>query len=472
MTQGINTLSHRAVRSRAGKAVAALISAVAAGPVLAVSVVPGATGFGVDTPAGRGGVVHRVTNLNASGAGSLKACIEASGPRVCVFEVSGTIATTEELNITNPNITIAGQTAPSPGILIKGAGLRIAASHVLVQHLRVRVGDSAIGPDPGNRDALKIEAPASSPIHHVVVDHCSFSWSVDEVASIWEGASDVSLLSNIFSEPLDDSIHSDDGSPPAPHGYGVIFGPARNGVGRISLVGNLLAHQVARNPLAYSDFVMTGNLIYNFGQSAVEVANVGVTTSVAIAGNVFRRGPNSDAGMLPIYVRGGTGIDVVLTGTRLYLADNRRDGVNPPGDPWTLAWVQPTVEKGALMTSSPPLWPSGHVAVPPATESILGSVGARPADRDSVDSRVVSEVRNSAGQIINCVSADGTQRCQKNGGGWPSLPVRTRALALPANADRIGFDGYTVLEKWLHGYAAEVEGKTEIPTPPKDTQLL
>ena len=271
----------------------------------ALPVVPGAAGFGVDTPAGRGGAVIRVTNLNSDGAGSLKACIDASGPRVCVFETSGVINLGQDLAIRNPYITIAGQTAPSPGIMLRGAGLRISASHVLVQHLRVRVGDALTGPDPGNRDALKIEAPAASPISHVVVDHCSFSWSVDEMASIWEGASNVSLLNSIFAEPLHDSIHTDDGSAPAPHGYGIIFGPANGGVGNISMVGNLLAHQVSRNPLATASFVMVNNLVYDRGDIEVEFGTRSQPISASVVGNVFLRGPSSTGDMQPVFVRGG-----------------------------------------------------------------------------------------------------------------------------------------------------------------------
>src|SRR5688572_18418900 len=89
----------------------------------ALPVLPQGSGYGIDTPAGRGGSVHRVTNLSASGAGSLKACVDATGPRVCVFEVSGTIRANQDLIIRNPNITIAGQTAPSPGVMWRGGAL-------------------------------------------------------------------------------------------------------------------------------------------------------------------------------------------------------------------------------------------------------------------------------------------------------------------------------------------------------------
>ena len=94
----------------------------------------------MSTPAGRGGKVYKVTNLGASGTGSLKACVDGTGPRVCIFEVSGTIRLTSDLVIRNHKITIAGQTAPSPGIMIRGAGLRIQANDVLVRLERFWAG--------------------------------------------------------------------------------------------------------------------------------------------------------------------------------------------------------------------------------------------------------------------------------------------------------------------------------------------
>src|SRR5881394_4108928 len=115
---------------------AAAVMALGAQPARALPVIPGTVGFGVETPAGRGGTVYRVTNLNADGAGSLKACIDGTTARVCIFEVSGTIKLTQDLQVRNDKLTIAGQTAPSPGIMIRGGALDIHASDVLVQHIR------------------------------------------------------------------------------------------------------------------------------------------------------------------------------------------------------------------------------------------------------------------------------------------------------------------------------------------------
>src|SRR5690606_36956468 len=145
-------------------------------------------------------------------------CTDGKGPRVCVFEVSGTIRLSRDLILRNPNITIAGQTAPSPGIMFRGGGLLIKTSDVLVQHLRFRPGDDPGGVPPENRDALKIES--DSPISNIVIDHCSFAWAIDETASLWSGWNNVVLTNNIFAEALNDSLH-----PKGAHGYGVLLGP-------------------------------------------------------------------------------------------------------------------------------------------------------------------------------------------------------------------------------------------------------
>lgn len=99
-------------------------------------------GFGTETEGGLGGQVIKVTNLNRSGPGSLKAALEASGPRLVVFEVGGVInLERSNISIKNPNITIAGQTAPPPGITIIQGGISVQTHNVVIQHLAVRPGD-------------------------------------------------------------------------------------------------------------------------------------------------------------------------------------------------------------------------------------------------------------------------------------------------------------------------------------------
>ncbi|MEK7753976.1 MAG: right-handed parallel beta-helix repeat-containing protein, partial [Acidobacteriota bacterium] len=152
-------------------------------PILLISCAAAAPqGFGVDTPAGRGGKILRVTNLNSEGPGSLREAIETKGPRIVVFEVGGVIDLNRKtLTIGEPFLTIAGQTAPSPGITIIRDGIKILTHDILIQHIRVRMGDAG----QPKKSGYDPETTTSGPeCYRIVVDHCSFSWAVDENLSI------------------------------------------------------------------------------------------------------------------------------------------------------------------------------------------------------------------------------------------------------------------------------------------------
>jgi pectate lyase len=429
----------------------------------ALPVIPGAVGYGIDTPAGRGGKIYRVTNLNASGAGSLKDCVAASGPRVCVFEVSGTIKLTSDLHVWNPNLTIAGQTAPSPGIIIRGAALNINASDVLVQHIRIRVGDDAEGPSPTNRDALKIESMTG--IKNIVIDHCSVSWAVDETLTLWDKWDNVTLSNNIVSEGLRESIKTSG----LPAGYGILIGPTK---GKVSISNNLLAHILERNPLSRGEqMVFVNNVVYNRAHQDVDLQSEdGIVTNSTVVGNVFIRGNDFTREYnKPILLRTDSKLGVP-SGSKVYVSDNAAVE-NNGSDMWSVVSTNTSESLGSFKASSPPAWPAGLTALPTKNDAVLSKVlkysGARPADRDSVDARVVKSVRDRSGQIINCVSADGSTRCSKNAGGWPSLAQNRRTLVLPSDPSTVTSSGYTKLEVWLHQKAAEVEGRTSsLPKPP------
>ncbi|WP_153067107.1 pectate lyase family protein [Steroidobacter cummioxidans] len=432
----------------------------------AVPVIPGAIGHGISTPAGRGGTVIRVTNTNYSGAGSLKACVDASGPRVCVFEVSGTITLPDDLTIRNRYITIAGQTAPSPGITLRGSGLLIRASDVLVQHIRVRPGDATGGEPPDNRDALKIEAPREAPISNVIVDHCTFTWSLDEVASAWQYWDNISLLNNIFAEPLHDSIHPD-----GKHGFGVLIGPVD---GSATLAGNLFANMESRNPMtAASRTVIVNNLIYNWANTAVDLQSRGLVTQNSVVGNVFVRGPDTWSRTAPIGLRGDA--STLRSGAKVFLSDNVLHGASSTSDAWASSLagsIYGSLNLTNFKSTSPLAWPASMTTLPTSEnvvrDHVLKFAGARPADRDAVDTRIINQTRNGTGRMINCVAPNGTTRCQLNGGGYPALAENRRALTLPANPNEVTASGYTNLELWLHRMAAQVEGRSssspEAPT--------
>jgi hypothetical protein len=441
----------------------------------AIPILPGVSGFGTETPAGRGGTVYRVTNLQETGPGSLVACVDASGPRVCVFEISGVIDLSNDLIIRHPKITIAGQTAPSPGILLRGAGLRIQTSDVLVQHLRVRAGDALAGPPPVNRDSLKIEGSAEKPVKNVVIDHCSFAWSTDEVASAWKHWDNVTLVGNIFAEALDYSRHPEAGAPGVGdgHGYGVLLGPSD---GSAAVIGNLMAHHAARNPLSRAArFVLVNNVVYNAARMDVQLqSEEGKRTLNAIVGNVFIRGPDYDRQRRPIHVF-NDGEFALGAGSRLFVRDNVASAAS--SDAWSLVEFSGSGPRRAqLEAETAPVWPAGLVARPTSNHAVLDHVlataGARPTDRDSTDTRIVASVRNGTGRIINCVAADGSTRCLKNAGGWSSLAIRTRPLSLPVNHPSPAAGDYTHLEIWLQSLSAQLEGeRVNSPRPPTEIRV-
>ncbi len=139
---------------------------------------PGAMGAAATTPGGRGGQVIRVTTLAASGPGSFVEAVRQQGPRIVVFEVGGVIDLAETtLKITEPFLTIAGQTAPAPGVTLIRGGIDIATHDVVVRHIRVRPGDGGRPRLSGNdNDPMSTVGGA----HDVIVDYCSLTWATDE----------------------------------------------------------------------------------------------------------------------------------------------------------------------------------------------------------------------------------------------------------------------------------------------------
>jgi hypothetical protein len=447
---------------------AAVLTLGATAAQAALPVIPGAAGYGIYTPAGRGGKVYKVTNLNASGTGSLKACTDATGARVCVFEVGGYIRLTEDLLIRNGPITIAGQTAPSPGITIRGAGLKIHGSNILVQHLRVRPGDGIDGPDPENRDALKLEGSTSVPVTNVVIDHCTFSWALDEVASVWGPHDNITFSNNFFSEPLNDSMHpTKDGSRLEPHGFNVIIDSASSG-GRITMVGNLLAHAVERNPLSRArELVFVNNMVYNRANRDIDLQSQSsrITKNV-LQGNVFLLGPNDLHYTRPIYVR-TTGTYTLYNGSKVYVSDTSAPDF---GTSLNSVMVMTAGDLSTpLITSSKPVWNDGLTVRSTANSGVYNRIlqysGARPYNRDNTDKRIVTSVKERGGKIINCVSNDGSTRCAKNAGGWAPLTSTRRTLTLPSNPSSVASNGYTNLENWLHALDNNVQGITSASSP-------
>lgn len=153
---------------------------------------PGAEGFGAGTPGGRGGKVFEVTNLNDSGSGSLRSAIEEKGPRIVVFRVAGTIPLKSSLIITNPYLTVAGQTAPGGGLTLRGvfpgdeALIQIKTHDVIVRFLSIRAGPPLAG------DGMEISSSDLHETYNIVIDHNSVSWAVNRNLVTWYDAHDIS----------------------------------------------------------------------------------------------------------------------------------------------------------------------------------------------------------------------------------------------------------------------------------------
>lgn len=190
---------------------------------------PGAEGHGRYVTGGRGGEIRHVTNLNDSGAGSLRSAVSGSAKKIVVFDVSGVIALKSDLKI-GANTTIAGQTAPYPGITLRYRTVRPDADNVIVRFIRVRRGQEKDVND--GADAIWTREN-----NGMIFDHCSFSWSIDEVASFYDN-NNFTMQWCTVAESLNNAGH-DKGA----HGYGGIWG------GKLaSFHHNMIAHVTNRVP--------------------------------------------------------------------------------------------------------------------------------------------------------------------------------------------------------------------------------
>ena len=295
--------------------------------------------------------------------------------------------------------------------------------------------------------------------HHVVIDRCSLQWGIDINANIWaQNAHHITYSNNIISEGLQDSLH-----PEGPDSMSINIAHRNGGLRNISLIKNLIANSGDRNPRIGGDsYIETvNNVVYNVRNYPIRLSDTEQLGPhhTSIVGNIGIIGSDSLWGKDHAAIIQAS----VSEGTRVYADDNMCN--NYPN-----TCIRDDKGFGITWLDSPEVW-SGVSVIPTANNGardwVLDNAGARFADRDSVDTRVIQEVIDNTGQMINCVEDDGSERCSKNGGGWPVYAENYRELTIPENpnADDDG-DGYTNLEEWLHNFSAVVEGK-EIPPEPE-----
>ena len=446
---------------------------------------PTADGFGKNAVGGRNGQVIYVTNLNDSGPGSLRACSDATGPRICLFRVGGTITLGSQLRIKNPYLTIAGQTAPGGGITLKttssGAALSVETHDVIVRYIRVRPGPV------GSVDAFAILSG-----YNIVFDHITASWATDENIGITTSTAerrDITVQWSIISEGLHNSTHSE-----GPHSKGILMGDHTK---RVSVHHNLLAHNDDRHPLYKGDTTgeFINNLVYNWqksnGATHVNDSDGSGPSFLNLIGNHYIPGPSTPA-VKPITFATNT-----HASTRIYVSNNIGPGrTTNSGDEWLLvddfktsSDLTSVHRTNTFATASSGITPDPVESV---KEIILGSAGASIGingrgqsfgRRDTVDNRIVNDVKNGTGRIINNPSEVG---------GWPVLDPgiayqdddrdgmgdewevtyfgnTARGTASNSSSD-FDADGYTDLEEFLNQTDPKVAGGTT--TPPSNSADL
>jgi len=416
---------------------------------------PGAEGEGKDSTGGRGGDVYHVTNLNNSGAGSLRDGVAGTGARTIVFDTGGTIHLTSKLNVNRSNLTIAGQTAPGGGICLVGFGMHFdECDDIIMRHVRIRPGDIEDG--DFCQDAVYVED-----CDDVIFDHCSASWGIDEVWSNTNCPSDCTVQWCIIAEGLHCTGYHEYG-PDTCHSAGTMS-RARDRTCYITYHHNLYAHNEMRNPrlgsydnyTLYCDFRY--NLIYNYGTNyagsgCVQGSDEGERCNLNYVGNYIVKGPESD-GNYAFRGYDSSYMDIYQSGNKIDTdRDTNKDGSNTG---WSMFTGDYDDKDSAFDMEAVSADTADN-----ASSDILSGAGATVPSRDSVDTRIIADVWDDDGDIIDS---------QDDVGGYPSYaagsaPTDTDSDGMPdawedANgtnknvADNNGDldeDGYTNLEEYLN----------------------
>lgn len=448
---------------------------------------PTAEGWGKYTVGGRGGEVFEVTNLNDAGPGSLREAVEASGPRTVVFLVSGTIELNSDLDIRNPYITIAGQTAPGEGICIKNYPLMIRSDEIIIRYLRVRLGDES---------GTEADAISGRYYKNIIVDHVSASWSVDETVSIYHCDS-ITVQWCLISESMYNSSH-DKGH----HGFGGIWGGTNS-----SYHHNLIAHHSSRNPRFASGCGNTdfrNNVIYNWGYQSVyggEKVQSGsdfTFSAVNMVANYYKPGPGTLDGSVQYRIVQPSSRNSFADYGDWYIEENFVFGhPDVTADNWAKG-VQPDANTQIVKDSIRLDEPALHVPIEQQTAEeayllVLEDAGAVLPRRDTLDRRIVHEVETGTATYgVGSYNTDnglgskvtGIIDSQNDVGGWPDLSTGP----VPADRDHdgmpdsweieqgldpddpgdgnlIGENGYTNLENYLNSittFPAFLSAPTEI----------
>jgi pectate lyase len=369
----------------------------------------GAEGAGAYTRGGRGGKVLLVTTLDDYDprtekpiAGSLRAAVKTVGPRIILFRVAGYIELKTDLDVTDPYLTIAGQSAPGEGVCLKNASLKIQAPEVVIRYLRVR---------PGDVQRRELDCISCSE-QNLILDHCSASWGIDETISTNGNSANVTVGWCLIAESLNSSVHHK-----GEHGYGSLI----SGPGEITYHHNVYAFHRSRNPRA-GDVLLDfrDNIIYGWGDRA------------GYSGNDRLRMNYVGNFLYPLAYSKNSGFAFLPGGLsqRIYLENNfHQFSLERTRDNWLMikpaGGTAPDESIRVLRADHP--FPTNTVtdgtARDPYLQILLGAGAVLPA-RDAIDLRLVNQINQGQGRIINS---------QADVGGWP--PLVTADAAADSDAD-------------------------------------
>lgn len=401
---------------------------------------PGAEGGGMYTSGGRGYDVYEVTTVEDYGIGeppipgSLRDGV-SQGNRNLIFRISGTIHLKQPLKISQKNLTIAGQTAPGDGIAVAGYGTDISGSeNLIIRYLRFRPGSANIASEPdafGGRD-----------VKNAIIDHISTSWSVDETLSFYRNEN-TTLQWSIISESMLLSGHVK-----GRHGYGGIWGGEN-----ATFANNLLASHVSRvpalgntgnkvNPVSSTDLV--NNVMYNWGFNSTYGGNDQENNMI---NNYYKPGPSTHEKVMKRVVSPGQ--DGRLSW--FHISGNYMYGDKAVTADNTLGTEE--IKSGTTFSATP-YEVLGHDTLniktaEQAYEQVLNQAGATYPRRDAVDARIVNDVRNGTGRLINN---------EWEVGGYPEL----KSAETPKDTDHDGMpDAWEIKFDLNPGDAADGKQITE-----------
>lgn len=394
---------------------------------------PGAEGFGQYATGGRGGKIFIVSNLNDAGSGSFREAATAKMPRIIVFAVSGTVHLETKLTIA-ANVTIAGQSAPGDGICLADQPVSLGGDNIIVRYLRFRMGDKyqrgGMVDGNGADDAF-----GGTRRKHILIDHCSFSWSTDELLSVYAGDSST-LQWNLIAEPLNYSYHFETGDKDYErHGYGGIWGGRH-----LSAHHNLIAHCNSRTPrfdgirnAPEENVDYRNNLIYNWGHNNTHAGEGG---RYNIINNYYKYGPSTNKNVRAQLLNPFNRKDIPYG--KFYVAGNYVDGA---AEVTSNNWLGVKVGNGKDDNTSVKLDAPFNI-VPITTQSaeeayalILQQAGANLPKRDTLDQRIINNVKHRTGSLIDVQGGfpHGTAY-ELTVAAWPAL----QSTPAPVDTDKDG----------------------------------